>query len=180
MMDSVSTPIADPNDDREPHRHLGYLIRRAQQLHVATWARLVSQDISSVQYSILAVVDRLGEASQRELCDEVDLDRSTIADLVARMERRGLLDRHRSPADARRNVVRLTEVGESELNRLRPLVEEVQRELVVGLTDAEARRLQELLGVMLGDVRRGADAAAISETTLASPNSDRAGYVAGS
>lgn len=159
MMDSVSTAIADPYDDREPHRHLGYLIRRAQQLHVATWARLVSQDISSVQYSILAVVDRLGEASQRELCDEVDLDRSTIADLVARMERHGLLDRHRSPADARRNVVRLTEVGLSELNRLRPLVEKVQRELVVGLTDAEAEQLRRLLGLMLGDARRDEGAA---------------------
>ena len=156
MMDSVSTP----NDDREPHRHLGYLIRRAQQLHVATWARLVSQDISSVQYSILAVVERLGEASQRELCDEVDLDRSTIADLVARMERRGLLDRHRSPADARRNVVRLTELGESELIRLRPLVEKVQRELVVGLTDAEAQQLRRLLGLMLGDASRDDGAAA--------------------
>nr|WP_179489082.1 MarR family winged helix-turn-helix transcriptional regulator [Microbacterium immunditiarum] len=159
-MDSVSTSIADPQDDREPQRHLGYLIRRAQQLHVATWARVVSQETSSVQYSILAVVHRLGEASQRELCDEVDLDRSTIADLVARMERRGLVDRHRSPADARRNVVTLTEIGESELNRLRPLVEEVQRELVVGLTDAAAAQLRELLGLMLGDVRGESDAAA--------------------
>jgi len=151
MMEPVPTPDTAAIDAREPQRHLGYLIRRAQQLHVATWARVVSTDITSVQYSILAVVARLGEASQRELCDEADLDRSTVADLVARMERRGLVDRKRDPADARRNAVTLTEHGRSEFQRLRPLVEEVQRELVAALSEQDAAELRRILALMLGE-----------------------------
>lgn len=91
-MDAVMTMPDLP----EPQRHVGNLIRRAQQLHLATWSRVADPDITSTQYSILAILDRLGEASQRELGDEADLDRSTIADLVRRMEKSGLIARRRA------------------------------------------------------------------------------------
>ncbi|MGM7678782.1 MarR family winged helix-turn-helix transcriptional regulator [Microbacterium sp. A94] len=133
----------------EPQRHVGNLIRRAQQLHLATWARVASSEITSAQYSILAVLDRLGEASQRELCDEVDLDRSTIADLVRRMEKAGLIARRRAEGDARRNVVTLTELGEAERARLVPLVIEVQRELTANLGSSEVDGLFRGLWQML-------------------------------
>lgn len=133
----------------EPQRHVGNLIRRAQQLHLATWARLASPEITSAQYSILAVLDRAGEASQRELCDEVDLDRSTIADLVRRMERADLIARRRADGDARRNVVTLTAHGAAERARLAPLVVEVQRELTAGLSDDDASALFRGLWAML-------------------------------
>jgi len=135
--------------DVEPQRHLGYLIRRAQQRHVATWARVASTETTSVQYAILAVLDRRGEASQRELCDEVDLDRSTVADLLARMERRGIVTRRRAAGDARRNVVTLTAMGLAERRRLRPLVEQVQRELAEGMEPEEIAGLEAALRTLL-------------------------------
>lgn len=138
-----------PAVHEDPQRHLGYLIRRAQQLHVATWARLASPDTTSVQYSILAVLDSAGEASQRELCDEVDLDRSTVADLLMRMERRGLVARDRDSRDRRRNAVSLTDAGREELVRLVPRVEQVQTALAEHLSAADATRLDALLRQML-------------------------------
>lgn len=136
--------------DREPQRHTGYLIRRAQQAHVATWARIVSAETTSVQYSILVVLERLGEASQRQLCDEVDLDRSTIADLVRRMERRGLVARRRDADDARRNTVTLTAEGLAERRRLRPLVAAADRELTSSLTPDQLAAVRDGLRALLG------------------------------
>lgn len=133
----------------EPQRHVGNLIRRAQQLHLATWARVASPDVTSAQYSILVVLDRAGEASQRQLCDEVDLDRSTVADLVRRMEKAGLIARQRASADARRNVVTLTELGASERARLAPKAVEVQRELTERLAPTETDALFRALWRML-------------------------------
>lgn len=127
--------------EAEPQRHVGYLIRRAQQRHVAAWTRIASSEISSVQYTILVVLDARGEASQRELCDEADLDRSTIADLVARMERKGLIARRRDPQDARRNTVTLTDAGRAERERLRPLVDQVQEALVGSMSLKDRRAL---------------------------------------
>lgn len=140
---------AERDLEAEPQRHVGYLIRRAQQRHVAAWTRIASTEISSVQYTILVVLDRLGEASQRELCDEVDLDRSTIADLVKRMERRGLIVRSRDPEDARRNTVTLTDAGRSERERLRPLVDQVQEALVASMSPKERRALRAGLHALL-------------------------------
>jgi len=136
--------MTDAVDDRdaEPQRHVGYLTRRAQQRHMAAWTRIASTEISSVQYTILVVLDRLGEASQRVLCDEADLDRSTIADLVARMERKGLIARQRDPGDARRNTVTLTDAGRGERLRLRPLVEQVQEALMASMSEEDRRALR--------------------------------------
>lgn len=141
--------VPDDGAELEPYRHTGYLLRRAQQLHVATWARIVSTDISSVQYSILVILDRAGELSQRELCDEVDLDRSTIADLVARMERHGLIARRRDPADARRKTVGLTPHGLAERMRLQPLVDQVEDALTGALTGPARDSLRDALHTML-------------------------------
>ena len=140
-MPTPPSPVRDL--DSEPQRYVGYLIRRAQQRHVALWSTLVSTETSSVQYSILAVLDRLTEASQKELCDEVDLDRSTVADLVARMERR------RDSRDSRRNVVSLSASGVAEHTRLASLVESVQIELTRNLTHEDRDGLVRILRLML-------------------------------
>ncbi len=145
----MTDAVTDEGAELEPYRHTGYLLRRAQQVHVATWARVVSPDISSVQYSILVILDREGELSQRELCDEVDLDRSTIADLVARMERRGLIARRRDPADARRKTVGLTAHGRAERMRLQPLVDQVEDALTGSLTGVARDSLRNALRMML-------------------------------
>lgn len=150
---SARVPAADaPADpfDVDPYRHTGYLIRRAQQLHVATWNRVVSTETSSVQYSVLAVLARLEHASQRDLCDEVDLDRSTIADLVSRMERRGLIERTRDPEDRRRNTVVLTTEGREEYARLVPRVNDADRTLTGSLDDATRAQLRSALRALLG------------------------------
>lgn len=156
-MGSSSSNLLPLCDDRvvsdaepEPQRHTGYLIRRAQQAHVAAWTRLVSTEITSVQYSILVVLDRVSEASQRELCDEVDLDRSTVADLVRRMEKRGLIERRRDLADARRNTVKLTSHGRGERHRLQPLVHDVDIELTSHLSADERDALRAGLRALLG------------------------------
>jgi DNA-binding MarR family transcriptional regulator len=143
------TQVAGDDADPEPQRHTGHLLRRAQQVHVATWMRLVSTEISTVQYSVLVVLDRRGELSQRELGDEVDLDRSTIADLVARMERHGLVLRRPDPRDGRRKTVRLTDQGLDERRRLRPLVDRVEEQLTGSLPSQTRDALRSALRLLL-------------------------------
>ncbi|HWL60888.1 MAG TPA: MarR family winged helix-turn-helix transcriptional regulator, partial [Microbacteriaceae bacterium] len=84
------------------------------------------------------------------LGEELGLDRSTIADLVRRMESAGLLKRRRDDEDRRRNTLELTPLGRAELERLSPLVDAVQVELVETLEAAEVRTLRELLLRVIG------------------------------
>lgn len=133
------------NLDSEPLRHTGHLFRRAQQLHLAVWMRDVCAQTTSVQFAALTVLDQRPRASQRELGRELDLDRSTIADLVTRMVRRGLIERERDEDDHRRNVLALTAAGHEELVRLRPLVEAIEPTVTAGLSPSERDELRLLL-----------------------------------
>ena len=135
----------------EPLNYTGFLVRRAQQRHVAVWQREVSRSISSVQFGVLTVLARRPGASQRELGDELDLDRSTIADLVARLQHRGLLRRERDGTDRRRNAVELSDAGHAELERLRPRVDRVEDALTGRLETEERRELRRLLWRLLAD-----------------------------
>ncbi|MBO0901867.1 winged helix-turn-helix transcriptional regulator [Cellulomonas sp. zg-ZUI22] len=132
-------------------RHTGFLVRRTQQAHLAAWAQEVGPRLTNVQFGVLNVLHRRGEASQRELCDDLDLDRSTIAGLVARLEARGLVARVRAADDRRRNVVRLTDDGLALLDELVPAAARVDDVLTSALTRQERRTLQALLTKILAD-----------------------------
>ncbi len=129
--------------------HTGSLIRRAQQRHAAEWMRLVSNTITSVQFAALAILAETPGASQRELGDVLEIDRSTIADLVARLERHGLVARDQDEADRRRKVLRLTPAGLHELKRLRPHVDAVEQAMTEALSKDEVAELRRLLRGLL-------------------------------
>ena len=120
-----------------------------QQLHVAAWRRDVSTDVSSVQFAVLSVLDRRPGSSQAELGNELDLDRSTIADLVGRMVGRGLLTRTTDDIDQRRRVLALTAAGEAMVTELQPRVAALEEVLLAGLRDAERAELRRLLRIAL-------------------------------
>jgi DNA-binding MarR family transcriptional regulator len=142
-------------DPLDLHGLTGYLIRRSQQAHVAAWQRFVSTEITSVQFGVLNVLRARPGSSQRELCDDLDLDRSTIADIVARLQRRGLLHRVRDVGDRRRNVLDLTEKGRHEFDLLVPGVRRVDLELTRTLDDTEQAHLRALLVALLDGQGRG-------------------------
>ncbi|BCF90569.1 MULTISPECIES: MarR family winged helix-turn-helix transcriptional regulator [Paraburkholderia] len=127
----------------------GSLVRRAQQRHVAVWLNEVSAEITSVQYAALEILHKTPGVNQRQLGDELDVDRSTIADLVARMVRNGLIERSDDPVDKRSYVLFLTADGKKQLASLRPRVEEVERILTARLTQRESLELRRLLLALL-------------------------------
>ncbi|WEH38632.1 MarR family transcriptional regulator [Streptomyces sp. NBC_01218] len=91
--------------------HPGHLARRFQQAHHLLWTTMVSEEITSPQFALLNSLTAEPGLDQRTVGDRIGLDRSTIADLVTRLLRRGLLDKVRDPRDGRRSVLRLTESG---------------------------------------------------------------------
>jgi DNA-binding MarR family transcriptional regulator len=64
---------------------------------------------------VLAAAGAADGVSQSDLVRATGIDRSTLADLVARMIAKGLLERERSATDARANTVRLSSSGRDAL-----------------------------------------------------------------
>ncbi|MGF6936045.1 DNA-binding MarR family transcriptional regulator [Paraburkholderia sp. UCT70] len=138
-----------PEDAGALPKFTGSLVRRAQQRHAAVWLSEVSAEITSVQYAALEVLHETPGVSQRQLGDKLDVDRSTIADLVARMVRNGQIERADDPVDKRSYVLFLTTAGKKQLSALRPRVEQVERILTERLTASELAQLRRLLSALL-------------------------------
>ncbi|MDQ0948138.1 DNA-binding MarR family transcriptional regulator [Streptomyces phaeochromogenes] len=91
--------------------HPGHLARRLQQAHHLLWNTMVSEEITSPQFAVLNALVAEPGLDQRSVGERVGLDRSTIAEVISRLGRRGLLDKVRDPQDGRRFLLRLTDEG---------------------------------------------------------------------
>lgn len=112
--------------------------------------------ITQRQYAVLAAAADHDGATQTELVGVTGIDRSTLADMVARLITKGLLERQRAEHDARANLVRLTEAGRAVLEAARPKMAAVDARFLK-LISGGGRR-ESFVG-LLNAVVEGADAA---------------------
>jgi DNA-binding MarR family transcriptional regulator len=97
----------------------GFLIRRLHQLHCALFVEETRGfDITPVQYSLMTTLAARGELEQNSLALEIGLERTSVAEVVPRLQARGLLQRRRSTHDGRVKLVRLTGKGNALLRRM--------------------------------------------------------------
>ena len=97
----------------------GFLIRRLHQLHCALFFEETRGfDITPVQYSLMTALAARGELEQNSLALEIGMERSSVAEVVPRMQRRGLLARRRSLEDGRVKLISLTRKGAALLKRM--------------------------------------------------------------
>jgi DNA-binding MarR family transcriptional regulator len=105
--------------DRSP----SHLLHRALQLALDIYAQEVGPGaVTQRQYAVLAAAAAQEGATQTDLVRATGIDRSTLADMAARMIAKGLLERERSSTDARANTVRLTDQGRQALELSAPRV----------------------------------------------------------
>ena len=126
--------------------HPGHLARRLQQAHSLLWGAMVSEETTSPQFAVLNALIEKPDIDQRTLSEHVHLDRSTIADVVARLGRRGLLERIRDPRDGRRNVLKLTDEGTRLHRKLVTRTARMNRVFLAPLEEGERELLLRLIG----------------------------------
>lgn len=125
------------------------LLRRALQVHNFAWQTEVSNAVTSVQFGVLRALQEHPGIGQRELGHLTQVDKSTLADLIARLRRNGYITSVRNATDRRRNVVTLTDAGQGLLDELGPKSVRVNDMLFGGLSAEDARELDRLLRLLL-------------------------------
>lgn len=95
----------------------GHLLRRAQQYANDLYAKEVgASGPTPRQFEVLYSVAQNEGLSQTDLVRATGIDRSTLADMIARMLKKGLLSRSRTKEDARANAVSITASGKRMLS----------------------------------------------------------------
>jgi DNA-binding MarR family transcriptional regulator len=90
-------------------------------------------DLTPRQLAVLMTVAQNEGLSQTGLVDRTGIDRSTLADIVRRMQRKGLLQRRRTKEDARAYAVKLTEEGRRVLRSAEPVAKRVDERILDAL-----------------------------------------------
>ena len=118
----------------------GHLIRRLQQIAVAVFAQeCADHDITPLQYAALvAVRDNPGLDATR-IAALVAFDRSTIGNVMERLEGKGLIERRANPDDRRVKMLKISRRGARLLDKCEPAVLRAQERMLDPLDGAERR-----------------------------------------
>ncbi len=144
-----------------------HLMHRVLQLSLDIYAEEAGPDgLTQRQFAVLEAVSVRSGLTQTDLVKATGIDRSTLADLVARMTAKGLLERERSALDARAKAVRLSEAGQAALEAARPRVEAADKRILALLPKAKREGFLDLL-TSLTDAADAAPEQAKAEAKIA-------------
>jgi DNA-binding MarR family transcriptional regulator len=136
--------MSDP--DIRIHEKPGHLIRRLQQISVAIFVDQTRKfDITPVQYAGLLAVQIHPGIDQTTLCNVIAFDRSTIGDVLARLEAKRLIRRVPDPADRRTRMLYVTPAGRRLIRAIEPAVQAAQRRILAPLRPDERNLFMQML-----------------------------------
>jgi DNA-binding MarR family transcriptional regulator len=128
-----------------------HMLHRASQAADELFASETSgAELTPRQFAVLAALEVLESGSQTQIVEATGIDRSTLADIVKRLVKRGLLNRRRSRSDARAYVVRLTPEGREVLLATKPAARRVEERLLQQLPDLRRDDLLAALEAIIG------------------------------
>ena len=128
------------------------LLHRACQRADSVFAEAVGKHaLTRSQFTVLnAVKQSGGGGSQTAIVEATGTDRSSMADLVARLVKRGWLQRHRTEHDRRAYDVGLTAKGAAVLAAAEPAARKTQNVLLAPLSRAERSQFLAALERIVG------------------------------
>lgn len=151
-MNASSGPTPPTPVDAPAPAGLLYVVK---QLELASRAHLDAvlkpSGVTALQYTALTVLARRPAMTSADLARRSFVRAQSIADLVGTLERRGLIAREQDPTHRRRLLIRLTDAGRAFLAEYDPLVEELERRMVSGLSERDQERFR----IALESCRRG-------------------------
>ena len=128
------------------HAKAAYLLARVGRTQSVRFAeRVQSIGLRPKHFAVLNAISLADGASQQEIGGRMGLDPSGLVGAIDELERMGLVERRRDPADRRRYVLGLSDEGTATLRRGRRVVAESARELLAALDDDEVDTLVDLL-----------------------------------
>ena len=124
----------------------GYLFRRMQQIAVAIFVEeCKAYDLTPVQYAALVAIQAHPGIDATRLSAVIAFDRSTLGNVIERLEARQRIERKPSREDRRVKLLYLTRAGVALLSDIMPSVDRAQARMLQPLKPADRRTLMALL-----------------------------------
>jgi DNA-binding MarR family transcriptional regulator len=129
--------------------HVGFLLRRAHQRHVAVFtAAMAHVDVTPTQFTALLKTVQAGRVTQNLLGRQAAMDPATIQGVVRRLITRGLIRRGCDPLDRRTAVLEPTEAGVALITNIVACARQAHEAALAPLSAEERATLLHLLRKM--------------------------------
>lgn len=118
----------------------GHLIRRLHQQSTQVFSQRTQAagfDLTPVQYAALEAIAEHPGHDQACIAEIIGYDRATIGGVIDRLEKKGWIARVVRERDRRSRELSLTGEGQQILNRLKPIVEDLQQDILRPLSTAD-------------------------------------------
>lgn len=145
---------ADTHDSPNPLRIVGHAYR--------TFSRIVDAQLRELgfamsQLPVLIVLKQGNPLPQAELARIARVEQSSMAQLLNRMERDGLVARVPDPADKRSRLISLTERASRRMHKGKAIMDATVKIALQGFSDADIERLGELMRRVNENLERAAE-----------------------
>ena len=141
------------NEEWNPLAHPShYFSRIGRALTRIGDARLRAVGLATAQLPVLSMLSGGRQLSQTELARRAKVEQPSMAQLLIRMERDGLIRRERDPSDRRSSLITLTKEAERRLPAGRAVLRQGNADMMRGLSDQDIQRLLDLLSRVLHNV----------------------------
>jgi DNA-binding MarR family transcriptional regulator len=128
----------------------GHLIRRVHQISAAIFAEeCAASGLTSVQFAALTAIRENAELDATRLSSLIAFDRSTLGDVLERLEAKGWILRGPSPHDKRIKLLRLSPEGAKVLKDVEPDVRRVQQRLLEPLDPHDRDEMMRMLAQLI-------------------------------
>src|SRR5215470_5100381 len=128
----------------------GYLFRRMQQISVALFVEECRAfDLTPVQYAALVAIHTHPGIDATRLSAVIAFDRSTLGNVIERLEAKKLIERKPSAGDKRVKLLYLTKAGAALLRDISPAVDRAQVRMLQPLKLSDRKTLMALLGQLV-------------------------------
>ncbi|GAB5070747.1 MarR family winged helix-turn-helix transcriptional regulator [Citrobacter sedlakii] len=125
-----------------------HLLRQLFQQHTARWQHELPE-LTKPQYAVMRAIAERPGIEQVDLTEAAVSTKATLAEMLSRMEKRGLVRRENDPLDKRRRFVFLTAQGEALLTTTMPLGNRVDEEFLGRLSEEEREQFTRLVRKMM-------------------------------
>jgi DNA-binding MarR family transcriptional regulator len=124
----------------------GYLFRRMQQIAVSIFIEeCKAYDLTPVQYAALVSIHTHPGIDATRLSAVIAFDRSTLGNVIERLEAKALIARKSAREDKRVKLLYLTKSGAAQLREIKSSVDRAQARMLQPLKAADRKTLMSLL-----------------------------------
>ncbi|KOR86009.1 MarR family transcriptional regulator [Peribacillus frigoritolerans] len=124
----------------------GFLLGKALQQMESKFAEgLIPFDINSRQYGVLLFVQENPYSSQKDISENLQIDRTTMVSHIDHLETLGFVERTRNPNDRRSYSLLITEKGNDVLDSRWEFLTNVESEVLAPLNQQERELLKDFL-----------------------------------